>query len=205
MKSTRDSRIDAFIAKAAPFAQPILRHVRELVHRASSEIEETLKWSMPAYTYRGAIICITGAFKAHCSFIFWHAEMRKIAGRDGAKADDAMGIFGRIASLDDLPNDAKMLRYLKTAVQLADSGVPARLSSARKSKPPPPIPSDLKSALKKNAKAAATFEKFSPSHRREYIEWITEAKRDETRQKRLDTTIAWLTEGKARNWKYAAC
>lgn len=205
MKSNRDPRIDAFIARAAPFARPILEHVRALVHRASPEIEETLKWSMPAYTYRGAIVCITGAFKAHCSFIFWHAEMRKIAGRDSGKADDAMGVFGRIESLADLPSEAKLLRYLKTALQLVETGVPARSASRGKPKPAPAMPADLKSALKKNAKADATFAKFSPSHRREYIEWINEAKRDETRQKRLATTIEWLAAGKPRNWKYAKC
>lgn len=204
MKSTRDPRIDAFIGQAAPFAQPILRHLRELVHRACPDVEETLKWSMPAFVHRGGILCIMAAFKAHCTFGFWHREMIKVVGGDGAKSKSAMGLFGRITSLDDLPSDAKLLGYLKAAARLNESGTPARAATSRKPKPPPTIPPDLKSALKKNAKAAAAFEAFSPSHRREYIEWITEAKREETRQKRVATTLEWLTEGKSRNWKYEA-
>jgi uncharacterized protein YdeI (YjbR/CyaY-like superfamily) len=200
VKTSRDPRIDAFIAKSAPFARPILSHLRELVHRACPPAEETLKWGMPAYTHQG-ILCITGAFKAHCTFIFWHGEMKKILARDGAGSSDAMGVLGRITTIADLPKDAAMLRYLKEAVRLNESGVPTRARFA-KTKPPTAVPADLKAALKKNPKAAATFEKLSPSHRREYVEWITEAKRDETRQKRLATTLEWLTAGKPRNWKY---
>ncbi len=198
-----DSRVDDYIAKAAPFARPILTQVRGLVHRACPEVVETIKWGFPNFQYQGKILCGMAAFKAHCTLGFWHKGMVKVIGDDGGKAEQAMGSMGRITSLEDLPGEAAMIRYIKAAMKLNESGESAR----PKPKPKPPVetPDDLAAALKKNKKAAATWESFPPSHRREYVEWITEAKREETREKRLLTTMEWLAEGKQRNWKYANC
>ena len=200
-----DPRIDAYIAKSAGFAKPILKHLRRLVHEACPDTEETLKWSMPAFLQAGRIMAGMAAFKEHCTFGFWHQDMVAVLGPDGDPASQAMGSLGRITSLEDLPSDKKMLGYIKKAAALNESGAPARPRPARKTAAPLEVPKDLAAALKKNKAAAASFEKFSPSHRKEYIEWIMEAKRDETRQKRLATTIEWLAEGKSRNWKYENC
>ena len=204
MKNT-DPRIDAHIEKAAGFAKPILRHLRTLVHDACPDAEETLKWSMPAFVYRGKILCGMAAFKGHCTFGFWHQGMTAVLGPEGEKSDTAMGSFGRLTSLDDLPSDRTMTRYIKKAAALNESGSPARPRPKKRPAAALVVPADLAAGLKKNKAAAATFAEFSPSHRKEYIEWITEARRDETRQKRLSTTLAWLAEGKTRNWKYENC
>ena len=195
-----DPRVDAYIAKSADFAQPILRHLRALVHEACPDAEETIKWGMPSFTYHG-ILCGVAGFKAHCIFGFWHQGTTKIIKQAGGKAEQAMGSLGRITSLADLPADREMIRYIRQAAKLNESGAPAR----PKPRKPLPMPADLSAALKKNAKAAKVFKDFSPSPRREYIEWITEAKRPETRQKRVATTIRWLASGKRRNWKYENC
>ncbi|HYR47006.1 MAG TPA: YdeI/OmpD-associated family protein [Thermoanaerobaculia bacterium] len=204
MKNT-DPRIDSFIAKSAGFAKPILRHLRKLVHEACPDCEETLKWSAPTFMYAGRIMCGMAAFKEHCAFIFWHQGMEKVLGPDGDKSVTAMGSLGRITSLEDLPSDKKMIGYLRKAAALNESGTPARPRPKKRPAARLVVPEDLAAGLKKNKAAAATFEEFSPSHRKEYIEWITEARRDETRQKRLSTTLAWLAEGKSRNWKYENC
>ena len=202
MPTKPDPRIDAYIAKSAAFATPILRHLRALVHRACPEATETVKWSCPSFEHHG-ILCGMAAFKAHCTFGFWHQGMTEVLGRDGGKADDAMGSLGRITSLADLPSDSAMLRYIKQAAKLNASATPAR--PAPKAKPTLAVPADLAAALKRSKAATATWEKFSSSHRREYIEWITEAKREATREARLATTLEWLAEGQSRNWKYANC
>jgi uncharacterized protein YdeI (YjbR/CyaY-like superfamily) len=199
----KDSRIDAYIARSAPFARPILTHLRELVHRASPEIEESFKWSHPTYLYRGRMLCGTAAFKAHATLGFWHQGMEKILNKEVGKTSEAMGLMGRLTSLADLPDDRTLLRYLKTAMQLWDASVPSR--PARKPRPALPVPADLSAALRKTRPAAATWKNISPSARREYIEWITEARRTETRTARLATTLEWLAAGKVRNWKYLNC
>ena len=198
-----DKRIDAYIARSAPFAQPILRHLRQLVHTACPEAEETIKWSMPSFMYRGKILCGMAAFKAHAGFGFWHQGMEKLMAKEIGKTYDAMGLMGRLTRLEDLPTDRVLTHYLRTALKLHDSGAPARHKP--KPKPTPPVPADLAAALKKNPKAAAQWAGFSPSCRREYIEWVTEARRPETRASRLATTIEWTTQGKHRNWKYLNC
>ena len=204
MSKNLDPRIDAYIAKAAPFAQPILRHLRALVHRGCPAAIETVKWSMPHFEHAGAILGGMAAFKAHCTFGFWHVGMEKIIGKLGA--DDAMGSFGRITSLADLPDDATMIRFVQEAAKLNESGAPGRpRPAAHAPKKELPVPTDLAAALKKNKTAAKRFADFRPSHRKEYIEWIVEAKRGETRQKRIETTIAQLVEGKSRHWKYQDC
>lgn len=201
-----DPRIDAYIAKSAPFAQPILRHLRALVHSACPAAEETMKWSFPHFLHAGAILCSMAAFKEHCSFGFWHQGMEAVLAADGIHGVDAAGSFGRIARREDLPADTVLTRYLKTAVQLNESGEPARPRPAKSAeKKELVVPPEFAAALKKNKAAAKAFEGFSYSHRKEYVEWIAEAKREETRQKRIATALAWLAEGKSRNWKYANC
>ena len=201
----RDPRIDAYITRSPRFAQPILRHLRALVGETCPDAEETMKWGSPSFTHGGRILCGMAAFKEHCTFGFWHQGMNEVLGKDGARAGDAMGSLGRITSLADLPSDAAMRRYLKKALSLGTSEAPARPRPARKAAAPLEVPGDLAAALKANRPAAATFEKLNPSHRKEYIEWITEAKRDETRRRRLAMTVEWLSEGKTRNWKYENC
>jgi hypothetical protein len=196
---TRDSRVDAYIKKAAPFARPILEHLRELVHRAEPAIEETIKWGMPFFE-RGGIVCHMAAFKAHVAFGFWRGRLDAPTGRE----KEAMGNFGRIGSIDDLPADRTVIALVRKAAARAkqEAAAPVKPAPARRAKPELPVPKDLAAALKKNAKARRTFEGFPPSHRREYVEWIAEAKTDATRARRLATTLEWLAEGKPRNWKY---
>ena len=200
---SKDKRIDAYIAEAAPFARPILQHLRKLVHRACPEAEEAMKWGSPFFMYNGKILCFTAAFKAHMAFGFWGPAMKKVIAADG-HAKDGRGLLGKITSREDLPSDKVLLGYIRTAEKLHDTGTagPARRKTP---KPALPVPTDLAAALKCNRQAAAAWADFSPSCRREYIEWITEAKRPETREARLRTTIAWTAEGKKRNWKYENC
>ncbi|MFA6955097.1 MAG: YdeI/OmpD-associated family protein [Thermoanaerobaculia bacterium] len=195
----RDPRVDAYIAKAAPFAKPILEHIRKTVHGAWPAIEETIKWGMPFFDYKGPV-CQMAAFKAHCAFGFWKGSL--ILGRS-EKESEAMGQMGKITSISDLPSKREITRLVKAGAALNDAGVVVKRKPAAKR--PLSIPDDLAAALKKNAKARATFEAFSASQRREYVEWIVEAKREETRTKRLAQTIEWLAEGKPRNWKYQKC
>lgn len=197
---TRDPRVDAYIGKSAPFARPILDHLREVVHEACPEVEETMKWSAPHFTYKG-LLCGMMAFKAHCSFGFWKGEL--VVDEKERKAE-AMGQFGCITSVTDLPPRDVVVRYVKRAMELNEQGVkaPSRGGAARKPKPEIPVPPELSRALARNRKAREAFEGLSPGKRREYLEWIAGAKRDDTRAKRLATTVEWLEEGKTLNWKY---
>ena len=198
----RDPRIDAYIAKAAPFAQPILQRIRDVVHEACPEVEETMKWSMPTFVYAGGILAGMAAFKQHASFGYWKHAL--VMGEDAQR--DGMGSYGKMATLKDVPSKRRLVADIRRAMQLNEAGV--KTPGPRKAaapKPPPETPPDLLAALAKNRKARTTFEAFAPSHRREYVEWITEARRDETRARRLAQTVEWLAEGKRRNWKYEAC
>lgn len=199
--SKHDPRIDAYIEKSAEFARPILVRLREIVHEACPEVQESMKWSMPNFDYAGGILCGMAAFKQHVSFGFWKHAL--VMGE--ANPRDGMGSFGKMASLKDLPPKKELIALIKRAMKFNEQGVKA--SAGRKSapKPPPVAPDDLLAALKKNKKAQATFDAFSPSARREYIDWIVEAKREETRAKRLAQAIEWMAEGKQRNWKYMNC
>jgi uncharacterized protein YdeI (YjbR/CyaY-like superfamily) len=191
------------VARAATFAQPILRHLRDLVHRGCPEATETLKWNMPHFEHGGSILAGMAAFKAHCVFGFWHKGMETLLAAEGLTGEGAMGGFGRITRLEDLPDETAILRFVREAAKLNASGVPGRPRAASgRAKKEPPVPADLTAALKKDRNAARTFAEFSPSHRKEYIEWITEAKRPETRAQRLAKTLEWLAEGKSRHWKY---
>jgi uncharacterized protein YdeI (YjbR/CyaY-like superfamily) len=194
-----DQRFDAYIAKSAPFAQPILKHLRAVVHQACPDVEETLKWSMPHFMYQG-MLCGMSAFKAHCAFGFWKGALIVKAGDN--KDTQAMGQFGCIKSLKDLPPKKRIAAYVKAAMKLNVDGVKSPLREKRQPRKPLPMPKDLAAALRRNAAARSTFDNFSPSHRRDYIEWITEAKTPATRERRLATTLVWLPEGKTRHWKY---
>ena len=195
----KDPRIDKYIANAADFAKPILTHLRKLVHQGCPEVEETLKWSMPSFMYKG-ILCGMAAFKNHGTFGFWKGNLFLTK----EQQEGAMGSFGRITKVSDLPSDKEILGYIKKAMELNDTGakVPSRV---RKPKQPLKVPDYFISAVKKNRRAHAAFENFSYSHKKEYVEWITEAKREETRTQRLATAVAWMAEGKARHWKYENC
>jgi uncharacterized protein YdeI (YjbR/CyaY-like superfamily) len=199
--ATRNKRVDAYIANAADFAKRILTHLRGLVHAACPDVEEDIKWGHIAFLHHGMLASMAG-FKAHCGFGFWKGIL--IFGTKD-KEDNAMGRFGRITCLADLPGDDKITGWLKEAVVLNETGVkkPAPAKPARRA--PLAVPDFFDAALRKNKKAAAVFEAFSYSHKKEYIDWLAEAKREETRQKRLATALQWLTEGKPRHWKYANC
>jgi hypothetical protein len=193
----RDSRIDAYIANQRDFAKPILSYLREVVHEGCPDCEETLKWSSPSFMHHG-IVCGFAAFNEHATFGFWKHDL--VLG-PGVGRGDAMGSFGRLTSLKDLPPKRELLGLIKKAMELNENGVkiPRDRKGPRRAIP---MPGDLKSALAKSKKAKATYEAFSPSQQREYLEWITEAKLEETRKRRLDQAIEWMSEGKARNWKY---
>ncbi len=197
----RDPRVDTYIANSAEFAQPILVHLRDVVHRSCPQVEETLKWRMPTFMYHG-MLCGMAAFKQHCTFGFWKHAL--VVGEEQAGDAQAMGQFGRITRIAGLPSKKMLAGYIKKAMQLNEDGVKAPRATS-KQKPAPRVPDDLAAALKKNRKAAATFAAFSPTNQREYIEWISEAKREETRAKRVATAVEWMAEGKIRNWKYLDC
>jgi len=196
-----DPRIDAYIAGSAEFARPILAHLRKLVHSTCPQVEETLKWRMPTFMYHG-MLCGMAAFKQHCTFGFWKHEL--VVGKEQAGDALAMGQFGRITRIADLPSPKKLAAYIKKAMQLNEDGIKAPRTTP-KHKPAPRVPADMAAALKNNRKAAVTFAAFSPSNQREYIEWITEAKREETRASRLAQAVEWIAEGKTRHWKYKNC
>ena len=196
---TRDPRIDAQIESAPAFARPILTKLRQAVHAGCPEAVETLKWSRPRFEHHG-LLCGMAAFKAHCTFGFWKGKL--IVDRGGESAEQAMGQFGRITSVAGLPPKRVLAGYVKEAMRLNEEGVKTPRRAPAKTKRPAAVPDDLAAALRHNRKAAAAFDAFSPSHRREYVEWITEAKREETRARRIATAVEWLAEGKSRNWKY---
>lgn len=200
----KDPRVDAYIAQAADFAKPILKHLRQLVHAGCPEVEETIKWRFPSFMHRG-ILCGMAAFKNHCTFGFWKYELLFDKKELADCEKNGMGQFGRITSLDDLPKDSILLGYIRKAARLNEEGVKVPSRSQPKPKAPLVVPDYFIGELKRNKKALATFEAFSYSHKKEYLEWITEAKAEETRQRRLGTAIEWMSQGKARNWKYANC
>jgi uncharacterized protein YdeI (YjbR/CyaY-like superfamily) len=203
----KNPKVDAYIAKAQPFAQPILKHLRGLMHEGCPGVEETIKWSMPFFEYRGAIVGDMSAFKEHCSFGFWGVEMRAVLRQAQAAKDGAMGTLGRITRVEDLPAAKDLLAWIRQAAELIENGqstspIAARQRVVKPAKPALKTPTDFQAALKRNKKAAAAFTAFSPSCKREYVEWIVDAKREETRESRIRTAVEWIAEGKKRNWKY---
>lgn len=228
---SRDPRVDAYITKSAEFARPILTHLREIVHEGCPGVVENVKWGMPSFEYKG-LLCGMAAFKQHCTFGFWKhtlvvGEEEKPAARSGrskatagaaakakekkrqpaaktAGSDEAMGDFGRIRKVSELPSRRQILQWVRKAAALNDAGIKVERPKRAPARPLP-VPPDLAAGLKKNRAAAAHFEAFSPSKRKDYIEWITEAKTEETRNRRLTTALEWIAEGKSRNWKYERC
>jgi len=194
----KDPRVDAYIAKSADFAKPILMELRETVHGACPDVEETMKWSFPHFMYQG-MLCSMASFKQHAVFGFWKGSL--IVKDAVKKAEPGMGQFGRIMKMSDLPSKKMLIGYIHKAMALNDDGVTVPRPKRSKSKIVR-VPPDLASALRRNSKARTAFEAFSTSHKREYIEWITEAKAKETRVRRLQTAIEWMAQGKSRNWKY---
>ncbi len=193
----RDPRVDAYIANAADFAQPILTDVREAVHAACPNVEETMKWRFPHFVYKG-MLCGVAAFKQHAALGFWKGEL--VTGR--GRGADAMGQFGRLTKRSDLPSAAALRALVKKAADLNEQGVKVSRVPKKAAPKTVKVPPALSAALQRNKKAHAGFAGLSPSQKREYIEWITEAKTDETRARRLAQAIEWMAEGKSRNWKY---
>lgn len=203
--ATQDPRVDRYISQAPEYAKPVLAHLRQLIHAACPEVEETIKWRNPSFVFKG-MLCGMAAFKQHLSFGFWRHDL--IVERSGAQKEKAAAILerlGHVTRLDDLPADRVLLGFVRTAVQLNEAGVKRVSAKPKPPKAPLVVPEFLTAALESNARARATFDKFSYSHRKEYVEWLTEAKREETRAKRLETALTWLAEGKSRNWKYENC
>ncbi len=196
---TLDPRIDAYIAASPAFAQPILIHLREVIHGACPDVEETMKWSRPHFQYKG-MLCQMSAFKAHCALGFWKGALLF----PDASEKEAMGHFGRITSIGDLPSKKALAAIVKQAMKLNDDGVAA----VAKPKAAPKeliVPADLATALAADPAAHKVFEQGSASFKREYLTWIEDAKTQATRERRMAQAIAWLAEGKARNWKYEQC
>ncbi|MBC7850800.1 MAG: DUF1801 domain-containing protein [Chitinophagaceae bacterium] len=202
MSSSYNSNVDSYIARAAPFAQPVLEHLRELIHKTCPDVAETIKWGMPAFDYKGSL-CSFASFKNHCSFGFWKAGiMEDGESLRGDESKNAMGNIGKITSVKDLPSNKVMVKWLKEAMRLNDEGIKVPKTISKHSKKVVITPDYLVPALKKNKAAWVTFDKGSPSFKREYVEWITDAKSEATRLSRLQQSIEWLAEGKGRNWKY---
>lgn len=194
-------RVHDYINKAAPFAQPILNHIREVVHSASPLITENIKWGMPFFEYKGPI-CQMAAFKEHCAFGFWKASLLDDPQGLLKMGEATAGSFGRINTIDDLPSDEAIIHFVLQAVQKNESGEKASVKKAPAEKKELVVPDYFEVLLSEHPKAQETFEKFSYSNKKEYLDWLIDAKTDATRQKRLETTIEWLTEGKSRMWKY---
>lgn len=198
---TRDKRVDAYIAKSAEFAQPILAQLREMVHEACPAVEETMKWRMPSFMYKG-MLCNMASFKQHCAFGFWKG---RIIVRKGQATEEAMGQFGRITSVEALPPKKVLRDYVKKAMQLNEDGVKVNKPRVPRTPKELVVPAYFQAALKKNKKALAAFDGFSYSKKKDYVDWVTEAKTEKTRERRLETSVEWIAEGKSRNWKYERC
>lgn len=198
---SKDPRIDAYIARSADFARPILKHIRQQMHAHCPEVTETIKWSMPFFDYKGGVFANMAAFMQHCAFGFWLGELLKV----DTGLEKAMGDFGRITAMSELPGDQELAKLIKAAMKLHDAGakVPARAKAAEKKELV--VPPEFLAAVKKNKKAFATFDAFPYSKKKDYVEWFTEAKTDATRDKRLAQAIEWMAEGKSRHWKYQDC
>lgn len=196
----KDPRIDAAIRDAAPFAKPILLRLRKVVHKTCPEAEETIKWGFPHFIYKGKILCAMVNFKAHCRLGFWTgARLIKNGGKRTATFFDQID---RLEAVSEIPSDAEVAFHIREAMKLLDAGPAPHSARAKAKKPPVRPPADFLRALKASKKAFQSFEDFSPSHQREYVTWINDAKTDETRERRIETAVEWISEGKSRNWKY---
>ena len=194
--------VDAYIAEREPFARPILEYVRALVHEACPEVRESIKWSFAAFEYRG-LLCSMAAFQRHASFGFWkHALLRERVPGLSEPAEKAMGSFGRLASIRDLPPRRTLLKLVREAMKLNEEGVARPVRTAVRKPAAVRPPAWFLARLRANRRALATWKAFAPSHRRDYLEWVTEAKTEATRERRLATTLEGLAAGKRRNWRY---
>jgi uncharacterized protein YdeI (YjbR/CyaY-like superfamily) len=202
-----EPRVDAYIEKAAPFAQLILTHLRKLMHQACPRATESIKWGMPFFIQQGVILTSMAAFKQHCAFGFWGPEMKKVLAKDGLNGSYGMGSLGRITGLKALPPDRVLLRYMSQAADFVESGRRTKSidRSKKLAKKATRVPPELTAALKRNKMASKVFAEFSPSCKREYADWIADAKRRETKEKRVKQAVEWIAEGKQRNWKYMNC
>lgn len=204
MKAT-NPKFDEYIANAQPFAQPILKHIRTIVHKGCKDVDEVIKWSFPNFDYKGKILCSMAAFKQHCAFGFWLAgemkTMEPFKNVEATETSNGMGHFGKITNINELPSEKILLQCIKEAMELIDKGLTLK-KAAPVASAAIETPDFLSKALLKNKKAKAAFDKFPPSHRKEYIQWLVEAKTAATRDKRLATALEWIAEGKGRNWKY---
>ena len=204
----KDPRIDAYIAKSADFAKPILTHIRKLIHDTCPKVEEAMKWSFPHFMYKSTadgksrVLCSMASFKEHCAFGFWYMG-GWVMSDESKPSSEGMGQYGKIKSLKDLPKDKELVKQIKAAVKLHDSGIKPAPRPRPTEKKELSVPDYFTAALKKNKKALATFNRFNYSNKKEYVEWVTEAKTEETRKNRLVTAVEWMSEGKVRNWKYA--
>lgn len=197
----KDPRVDAYIAKSSEFAKPILTYLRGVIHQGCPSLVESIKWGTPTFEHHGIMVGIA-AFKQHCTLGFWKAPLLMLDGKPVSKEmESGADQFGKLTSIKDLPAKSKLLKLVKDAAALNEAGVTIE-RKPRSAPKPVEVPADLTKALQKSVRARATFEAFPPSHRREYVQWIVEAKTEETRKRRLDTAIEWLSEGKPRNWKY---
>ena len=201
--ATTDPRIDAYIEKAQPFARPVLEHLRKVIHKACPQVEETMKWSFPHFDYKG-ILCSMASFKQHCVFGFWKTAIMNDPEGLFTEKMDAMGSMGKLTSVKDLPSDKVLIAYIKEAMRLNDENIKLPTVNRGKSEPKPAIeePDYFTKLLKANPEALKVWKAFAPSHRKEYLEWITEAKTDATRDKRMAKSIEQILEGKQRHWKY---
>lgn len=203
----KDKRVDEYIKSAEAFAVPVLKHFRKLIHQACPDVEETIKWGFPSFEYKGPL-CSMASFKKHCVFSFWKYTLlkdpQKILGEISSKGGTAMGNLGRITSLKDLPKDNVILDFLSQSIELNEKEIklPPRKPVTEKEKNALVIPKELKQALSKNKPSGKIFDAFSYSKKKEYCEWIDEAKTQQTREKRITTALVWIAEGKSRNWKY---
>jgi uncharacterized protein YdeI (YjbR/CyaY-like superfamily) len=200
--------VDRYIASTPAYAQPILNHLRDLIHATLPEVEEAIKWGHPFFLYRGLMLGNMAAFKQHCSLGLWGSDVAEKLRVDDVYDRDAMGVLGKLTSVKDLPSDGDLKNYFRTAAEAVDSGARTKNYSRPKAgtpKPAPEIPAALAAALRKDKAAAKEFAAMPPGAQREYCEWIAEAKREETRDKRVVTAVEWIAEGKRRNWKYENC
>jgi uncharacterized protein YdeI (YjbR/CyaY-like superfamily) len=196
----KDPRVDVYINKAREFAKPVLEHIRDVVHETCPDVEEKIKWSFPHFDYKNQMMCSMASFKEHCTFGFWKASLLKdLKGKSG---QTAMGQFGRITKVSDLPSKKVLKSLIKDAMKLNDSEIKISAKSKSSKKKELTVPGYFMKAIKKNKKALKTFEDFSYSQKKEYVEWVTEAKTEPTRKKRIATAIEWMSEGKIHNWKY---
>jgi uncharacterized protein YdeI (YjbR/CyaY-like superfamily) len=201
--ATKDKKIDAYIAKSADFAKPILNHIRELVHKTCPTVEEKVKWGMPFFDYKGEMLCHMASFKQHAVMGFWKASLMKDPSLvENAKSETAMGHLGRITSLKEMPADKKITGWIKEAMELNDKGIKLPSKAKPADKKELVVPDYFLKVLAKNKKAKQAFEDFPYSHKKEYINWIIEAKTEDTRNKRMETALEWMAEGKSRLWKY---